>query len=1379
MKKGLKRILSIVLSLAMVFTSVSIQQSTTKADDITWTKLSNMSIYETYAYLNQADIDAGKFGNEGLRNFYDPGKGQGWNLADGSDMKDNIPYFGFVTTGANATGLTIDGVEYPSDGQKVVIAADTVYINQDLLKLQDNEDEHIFEINAVGSNTQFQLRIKRETAPDVTFDEVKEWKQVPGTATNGDAYYVSTDVYNTISNNNALIGLYDTHTAAPYHPVSCTITGPVYVTAVIPVKDQMKAVWVDGVKYPSGTDVCYLDGDQCHLAQSLFTLPEGETSHTFKIIVQGNTTNCAYLMKVTSLSAPTKLSVYNYGKYTGKYFVEFMDSKNAASYNIYVDNTLIKNVKTSGNYLTSEELEAAGIAKGDHTLSVTAVDANGGESIQTSTSIKVEAKGTADDIPQIYISTHGKNVDGTYLSKKDDFLANANVAVIDNTGTYKDIIDAASDIKVRGNSTAGAEKKPWNFKLSKKQSVLGMDSSKKWSLLANAYDKSLLRNSLVMQLAAKMGLAYTSSCRFVDVYLNGEYKGNYVFIESVETGTGRVEIDANNVASNDILLELDNNGRDAAEVAHLERTGLGVLLAMNEPEIAPDDTEELATYKNKIDATQQLLDDFETALKANDYDAMSKYIDMESFAKFYIVNEFFRNQDFNFSSTRFYVKDGILYAGPCWDYDLSSGNLGTYYVPDGKDTYNSFLAQEMVWYTYLMKNNQFKDLVSSIYKEYQSDIRALFDGSRADQGYGIDGFEKLYRNSFERNYASKENLGAGWSVTNPDQADAYSYANHKSWNTYDDAVEFLRTWLRKRHVWLEEQWGVDDTSLPASIVNSDGKVMIRWNNETGVTADHYKITYDKFTAWNSDTYTATTESTNITATADLTQTEITDPIAAGTDVVVYAVDSEGNETKVGTAVAKPDLIVSDLYLDNAPVLAGASAHFKMSVSNIGTAVAYPTDDVVATTLSVDGTQVAYTVGYKDAILPNATESDYGFQMNWTATAGSHKVTANIDDRNKVDESNESNNTLTKTFVIDNTTEDSKITGYQISTTLTIDGVENQIGIRTIYQTEDLVNGQSVKEFGLIIGLTNHLTDVENEMIANGTNKYVITNAATSAGQMDTQMGDSATATYYARTMDIAGGYDVDYSVRTYAKLADGSIAYSEVKTVNVYKVAKELYDNGKMQNYTAHETLYNDIISKVDGSSSKVDYNWNNTLVNKPEQIGGSVKVEGYQMTASLGNVSGKLGLRIVYSVEGNYDEVGLVYGLVYGDNPITAADMTVDSESKYVKAYAATKSGKLNAKLGASNTASYYARTMNVTGLNKAGYTVSYMVRAYAKASDGTITYSDVYTYNVNDVASVLYDNDLMSTFDGHNAIYNNILTKVDENYKAVDYNWSNAMVK
>ncbi len=122
---------------------------------------------------------------------------------------------------------------------------------------------------------------------------------------------------------------------------------------------------------------------------------------------------------------------------------------------------------------------------------------------------------------------------------------------------------------------------------------------------------------------------------------------------------------------------------------------------------------------------------------------------------------------------------------------------------------------------------------------------------------------------------------------------------------------------------------------------------------------------------------------------------------------------------------------------------------------------------------------------------------------------------------------------------------------------------------------------------------------------------------------------------------------------------------------------------------------------------------------------------------------------------------------------------MVVDSDNTYVKTYAATESGKISAKLGVSDTAQYYARTMNVSGLNKTGYTVSYMVRAYAKTGDGNIVYSDAYSYSIHDVASALYDNDLMSTASGHNAIYTKILTKVNPDYKEVDYNWSNTIAK
>ena len=873
------------------------------------------------------------------------------------------------------------------------------------------------------------------------------------------------------------------------------------------------------------------------------------------------------------LSPASNLSVTSYAKYTGKYILSFEPGELAESYNVYIDDVLVKNIKGSGYYLTAQDVES--ISRGEHDIAVKAVGAEGQETKETTAKIIIEDTAVDyNDIPQIYISTGGKDISGTYFAKQPGGKADVGITIVDNKGTYKDVVDTASDIKIRGNSTAGAEKKPYNFKLNKKQELLGMNGkAKKWSLLANAFDKSLIRNALVMQLASTMGLNYTSECRFVDVYLNGTYSGNYLLIESVETGSGRIEIsDPEDVANNDVVLEVDNNGRDAAETFHLERSGMGVLFMLGEPEFEPTETDKIELYKDKIANTQNLIANFEEALKNDDYEEASKYVDMDSFAKFYLVNEIFRNNDFNFSSTRFYVKDNVMYGGPCWDYDLSSGNLGEYYNGEYKDgvTYNSFKAQELVWYSYLMKNTQFKNLVAKYYKEYLPYIQAIYDGSKVEEGFGIDAFVNQYRSSFERNYVSKEQLGAGWSITNPDMADAYSYANFRQWNTYDDSIEFLRDWMQNRDNWLREQWDI-------------------------------------------------------------------------------------------------------------------------------------TENVI--------------------------------------------------------------------------TKDLGITGYQISTTL--DSAVEKVGIRTVYQREEMVEGQEVSEFGLVIGLAGQIADADNEMVVDGNSQYVVSYPATDAGKSEVQMGDSETALYYVRTMDIAGGYNVDYHVRAYAKLADGSVVYSEVKTVNVYNVAKELYSNQKMPNYAAHEALYNQIIRKVDADAEPIDYNWNSTLVNKPETSEGDVKVEGYQMSGSLGGEDGKLGLRIVYSVEGQYEEAGLIYGLVYGDTPITAENMVVDSDNPYVKTYAATEAGKISAKLGASDTAQYYARTMNVSGLNKAGYTVSYMVRAYAKTNTGEIVYSDVYTYSIHDVASVLYNNDLMSTAAGHFAIYTNILTKVDPDYKEVDYNWNNTMAK
>ena len=936
-------------------------------------------------------------------------------------------------------------------------------------------------------------------------------------------------------------------------------TDGVQYTTVASIKDQTN---IDN-KYDR---IVLTDGVQARLVKIHGTARTTGYGHSiWEMAVYGPDIQKEY---VPILSAPSNLSITSYAKYTGKYILEFEPGELAASYNVYIDDKFVKNIAGSGCYLASDDVKK--IQNGEHDIAVTAVGTQGQETKAATSKIVIESEVVNyNDIPQIYISTHGKAISGTYFAKQENGKADVNITIVDNTGKCKDVVDAASDIKIRGNSTAGAEKKPYNFKLGKKQALLGMDGkAKKWSLLANAFDKSLIRNALVMQLAATMGLDYTSECRFVDVYVNGEYSGNYLLIESVETGSGRIDIsDPEKVDNNDVVLEIDNNGRDVAETFHLNRSGLGVLFMLGEPEFGPDDTQSIALYQDKITNTENLIANFEETLKNDDYDGATQYVDMDSFAKFYIVNELFRNQDFNFSSTRFYVKDNIMYAGPCWDYDLSSGNLGSYYDGEYQDgvTYNSFMAQKMIWYTYLMKNEKFKALVAKYYRQYLPYIEAIYDGSMAD--YGIDGFVNQYRASFERNYVAKEQLGAGWSITNPDMADQYSYANFREWNTYDDSVAFLRDWMHNRNNWLKEQWDI-------SMLSND--------------------------------------------------------------------------------------------LD--------------------------------------------------------------------------------------------------------------ITGYQISTSF---GGEGQTGIRTIYQREELVEGQEVSEFGLIMGYASQISEPNKEMVVGSDSAYVESYPATEGGRSTAQMGASPTALYYVRTMDVAGGYDVDYCVRAYAKLADGSVVYSTVSRFNVYEIAKSLYKGGKMPNYKAHQSLYDDIISKVDGTQEKIDYNWNGTLVNKPEAAQGDVKVEGYQMSSSLNGVEGKLGLRIVYSVEGQYEEVGLVYGLIYGSTPITADDMVVDSSNTYVKAYAATENGKLNAQLGASNTAQYYARTMNVSGLNKAGYTVSYMVRAYARTTGGEIVYSDVYTYNINDVASALYDNDLMSTASGHNAIYTKILKKVNPDYKEVDYDWSNTMAK
>lgn len=171
------------------------------------------------------------------------------------------------------------------------------------------------------------------------------------------------------------------------------------------------------------------------------------------------------------------------------------------------------------------------------------------------------------------------------------------------------------------------------------------------------------------------------------------------------------------------------------------------------------------------------------------------------------------------------------------------------------------------------------------------------------------------------------------------------------------------------------------------------------------------------------------------------------------------------------------------------------------------------------------------------------------------------------------------------------------------------------------------------------------------------------------------------------------------------------------------------------------------------------------------------VEIIGFQISTARG------GSRTVYAVEPEINgkevvERGLVYGLAARADE---SEMYIGADSQYVKAFAATAAGEMDAQLSESSTAKSYAMTMvqNIGSITVAGLEAEYYVRVYAKLSDGTYVYSDVQSFSLYSVADVLYSGNLMNTQESHDYLYNNILSVVKKDYPTVDFQWSNTLVK
>ena len=377
-------------------------------------------------------------------------------------------------------------------------------------------------------------------------------------------------------------------------------------------------------------------------------------------------------------------------------------------------------------------------------------------------------------LPQVYITTENTLKRSSYVS--------CVITVHDPSGVYDDVYDTESTIKIRGHSTSGGEKTPYNIKFDSKVELLGLGKGKKWNLLANLYDKTQLRNTLAYGVARDAGLTYTSNSCFAEVYFNGEYRGLYQICEPVDVSSTQVDIDTED---NEYLMELEPYAGYSNPYT-LTTPVLKIVLGYNEPD--PPTQEQRAWLKS-------FMSDAENALLSGDYGKVTEYIDVESFARCYIVEELFKNVDYSVSSTRFYVKDNKLYEGPVWDFDLSSGNCSSTYYQAYNNVGGSGLSYEGLYCVslfnqYLFRYEEFTQLVSDLYRELQPVIVNLYEDNDLG-GNKIDGLLMECREDIERNYTL-------WSIKK-----AYNLYEHKPVDgTYEGEIAYLKNWLKMRNQWL-------------------------------------------------------------------------------------------------------------------------------------------------------------------------------------------------------------------------------------------------------------------------------------------------------------------------------------------------------------------------------------------------------------------------------------------------------------------------------------------------------------------------------------------------------------------------------------------------
>ena len=397
----------------------------------------------------------------------------------------------------------------------------------------------------------------------------------------------------------------------------------------------------------------------------------------------------------------------------------------------------------------------------------------------------------------------------------------AYVSIISRDGAK--VLSDTCTIRLRGNASKDFPKKPYRIKFDQKHRVLDSPAkAKKWTLINNYGDKTLMRNILAFHLSRQVGLAYTPFCEPVDVMVNGEYKGCYQLCDQVEVHKNRVEIDEMDATctsgeelTGGYFIEVDAYA--SGEPVHFNSTrGNPVTIK------SPDSDEILAVQKtyitNYFNTMEKTLFSSTFRDQTNGY---RRYLDLDSFLRHFLVGELSGNTDTYWSTNMYKPRgDERFYVGPVWDFDLAFENDNrTYPICSQSDwiyaSKGSYAGQMRSFVNRIVKTdtealNQLKDLWAELRLS-----RALDEDSLLAY---VDQLAELLDASQQPNFMR-------WKIMN-----TYVHQNPRLWGSYAAEVKNVRDYISRRIAWMDRKLGFDPELLGIGTVGDEAP----WTEESQI-----------------------------------------------------------------------------------------------------------------------------------------------------------------------------------------------------------------------------------------------------------------------------------------------------------------------------------------------------------------------------------------------------------------------------------------------------------------------------------------------------------------------------------------------------------------